>query len=369
MDVVYKINKDLYDYLVSIGARYVTDYERIKYNLQNTRELNLEYLGTYFPRSFIESYKIFCNMFDFFSERQLKFRNAINILDIGSGTGGQLFGLLQAIEPPPLKFKIVKIFTIDGNKDALDLQKDIFDHFNSKSVSGVKFVLYPCYKEFQSPDDHLGYITEKYSDIDIMLSFKFLSETIKPNESGFYAETLKAAEKVLNPNGVLCLVDTTNPIRDNDFVPLYANREIHRYINDTPDTTLRCILPTCCAKNIKKCRRQCTERCFTSFLVPVNYAPSSEKRASKGKITYKLFIKQSSSDNSENLVYDTDCQGECMVDGRQYCRCMHSHERNGTLLKRDGTPLKGRDFENSAFAFKTAQTVATPIIKEDDIPF
>lgn len=307
-------------------------------------------------------------MFDFFSERQLKLRNAINILDIGSGTGGQLFGLLQAIQEK-LKPKVVRIFSVDGNKDALYIQKNIYNYFSNKVVNNYSLQYYPYHKEFLNADDYLGYITEKYSDIDIMLSFKFLSETIKPNESGFYAETLKAAEKVLRLDGVLCLVDTTNPIGDNDFVPLYANREIHRYINNTPDTTLRCILPTCCAKNIKKCRRQCTERCFTSFLVPVNYAPSSEKRASKGKITYKLFIKQSSSDNSENLVYDTDCQGECMVNGRQYCRCMHSHERNGILLRRDGTPLKGRDFENSAFAFKTAQTVATPIIKEDDIPF
>ena len=57
----------------------------------------LNYLGTYFPRSYAESYCIFNNFFEkspyFFSNKE-----ELSIFDFGSGTGGEIIGLITIVE-------------------------------------------------------------------------------------------------------------------------------------------------------------------------------------------------------------------------------------------------------------------------------
>ena len=53
----------------------------------------LEYLGTYFPRSFAEALYIFG---EYFSSHRAEYKDqtSLSIFDIGCGTGGELVGLV-----------------------------------------------------------------------------------------------------------------------------------------------------------------------------------------------------------------------------------------------------------------------------------
>lgn len=57
----------------------------------------LNYLGTYFPRSYVEAYSIFN---EYFQENPfaLQGKDSISILDFGCGTGGEIIGLITAIK-------------------------------------------------------------------------------------------------------------------------------------------------------------------------------------------------------------------------------------------------------------------------------
>ncbi len=56
----------------------------------------LNYLGTYFPRSYAESYCIFCEFFNNFPNHFAN-KEEISIFDFGCGTGGEIIGFLTAL--------------------------------------------------------------------------------------------------------------------------------------------------------------------------------------------------------------------------------------------------------------------------------
>ena len=63
----------------------------------------LNYLGTYFPRSFAESYCIFQEYFARFTPQVLQ-KEELKIFDFGCGTGGEIVSVL----PSNIRFEILK---------------------------------------------------------------------------------------------------------------------------------------------------------------------------------------------------------------------------------------------------------------------
>ena len=102
-----------------------TKFEEVKDTLHMDGRKLQNYLGAYFPRSFVEAREI-CN--DLLNveiiNKTFKNKEEINILDIGSGTGGNLMGLLYCLkENKLLDNKKISVISIDGNEDALEYQK------------------------------------------------------------------------------------------------------------------------------------------------------------------------------------------------------------------------------------------------------
>ena len=62
-------------------------------NIDDDKAKTLNYLGTYFPRSYAESYCIFS---EYFTSNNSDFadKEELSIFDFGSGTGGEIIGLL-----------------------------------------------------------------------------------------------------------------------------------------------------------------------------------------------------------------------------------------------------------------------------------
>ena len=230
------INKTFYNYLYNeLQAKYIIDTFGVEDNLENDKEKNLKYLGTYFPRSFVESYDIYNNLFnndDIFDKYNKK--DTINILDIGSGIGGSLFGLIQVIME---KFnnKQIKIISIEGNKNAIDLQISIFKNlkklipYKNKIHVSCHCIKFKNKNELETKLMKLG----MDGSIDIMQSFKVVNEfyhkDYKSNK-GMYSHLMYLGNKWLKKSGILCIVDVTNKINNTQYASIIFNEEVKKFL-------------------------------------------------------------------------------------------------------------------------------------------
>lgn len=329
------INDKLDSYIFeTLNVKFSPDYSKATSNLENSEEDNENYLATYFPRSFFESYKIFNNIFS----NQLiynKFdeKENIVIVDIGSGTGGNVFGLIQVLVEK-FKGKQIKVYTFDGNQNALEIQKEIFDNYEElfpKSNNHISFVFNNI--KFQGKSDMDGIVKFLDADdkkIDILSSFKFINELYSKSYNtykGMYKKILEFAENNLSDNGIFALCDVTYKLDStNTNIPTYVNRECKAFFKNK-QSTLKYILPKCCCKNINICFR---DYCYSSISFKINHSGNNSDIT---KIVYKLFI------NGElgEKIKDYICNGTmkwCDIE-EDKCYCTNCSFR-GNSTRKDG---------------------------------
>ena len=104
----------LEDFLVSLirefrGA-YAPDSEWVKSTVDYFEDDLRRYLGTYFPRSFLETYEIAVELFGKVFGSGVSTDGELKLLDIGCGMGGASLGLLFAV----LERFAVKKVVLDG---------------------------------------------------------------------------------------------------------------------------------------------------------------------------------------------------------------------------------------------------------------
>lgn len=312
-----KINKKFYDYLYNeLEAKYKKSPSDVESNLENDKEKNLEYLGTYFPRSFVESYYIYSNLFnndEIFNKYNKK--DVIKILDIGSGTGGNLFGLIQVLMER-FHDKEIKIISIEGNKDALDLQVCIFNNlkkilnYNNK-VSGSLY--HVKFKDKNELENKLSKLSMD-GTIDIMQSFKVVNEFYRRDyekNKGMYSHLLHLGNKWLKKSGILCIVDVTNKINNGEYASIIFNEEVRKFMC-SEKSDLEYVIPKCCAVNYKNCRRE--NKCFSRRTFEVNF----DNWIDNSKINCKVFIKPKLGTRIKESILKNVC--EWYYDNTCYCK-------------------------------------------------
>ena len=92
----------------------------------------LNYLGTYFPRSYAESYCIFSKYFKLYLDRFVG-KEEITIFDFGCGTGGEIIGLLDAISECLPQINTVYVVAMDGNHHSLRLFENVIAEYATKT--------------------------------------------------------------------------------------------------------------------------------------------------------------------------------------------------------------------------------------------
>lgn len=169
----------------------------------------LNYLGTYFPRSYTESYCIFEQYFR--NESALwKNKEEISLFDFGCGTGGEIFGLLTAIVEHCKSIKRIKILALDGNKYSLRLYENIMELFKTRCSVDICNAVLPI--KIEDIYDLSIVETVVDSSFDIIMTFKAICEFVSKKrfeEDNPYIHIAKTFIPKLKNNGMILLVDVT----------------------------------------------------------------------------------------------------------------------------------------------------------------
>ena len=190
-----------------LGAIYHRSYQNMTVIDWDKSEV-LSYLGTYFPRSYSESLCIFSDYFQDFAGKWEN-KEQISVFDFGSGTGGEIIGLLTALQ----RFKQLKqinIVAFDGNFDALRLYEQVLARYCSFTDKKLKNRLIP----YKVDDFYDMSVLEKviHESFDIIITFKAICEFVTNQQfetTNPYKHFIRTFLPKLNDGGIMVLVDVT----------------------------------------------------------------------------------------------------------------------------------------------------------------
>ena len=273
-----------------LGAKYSPNHSRFEYNLNlNTGEIKV-YLGTYFPRSFVEVKSIF----EEFSQNSnylslVGERTSVSILDLGCGTGGDLFGLLSFLEKYEPSLESVKLLAIDGSQMALRFFEKIMAEFKKHSRLKIDYRIGPVFIE---SENDLNLISDVLSDkYDLILSCKAICEMLAKRriKNKAYKQTASMLSSKLTDKGIILIEDVTikSPATEK-FIPYMLNAELNEFVAENDEFAT--IYPTACKDKESKC----INGCFFKKEIRVTH---SAKNNDISKIIYRLIGKKPFAEN------------------------------------------------------------------------
>lgn len=273
-----------------LGAKYSPNHSRFEYNLNlNTGEIKV-YLGTYFPRSFVEVKSIF----EEFSQNSnylslVGERTSVSILDLGCGTGGDLFGFLSFLEKYEPSLKSVKLLAIDGSQMALRFFEKIMAEFKKHSRLKIDYRIGPVFIE---SENDLNLISDVLSDkYDLILSCKAICEMLAKRriKNKAYKQTASMLSSKLTDKGIMLIEDVTikSPATEK-FIPYMLNAELNEFVAENDEFAT--IYPTACKDKESKC----INGCFFKKEIRVTH---SAKNNDISKIIYRIIGKKPFAEN------------------------------------------------------------------------
>lgn len=269
------LDKELFDVH---HARYDPDWQKFQHNLDLTEDDLRVYLGTYFPRSYVEAFCIIDNLFQNINYHQTwNGKNDVNILDIGCGCGGNLIGLLTCIEKYLHSVKRINITVIDGNQLALNVLETLINAFATRTTKHIDFT--PVHKKIKTVKDLPDFNPPQF---DFIASFKMGCEIISKGEGlcdNTYYELLSKYANTLSKTGLFLLLDITTKTNTGGYYPQLMNRQVNEFNrNNTGHTTL---VPIPCHLY----EAECMENCFTQKEFRVSH---QEVSSDHSKVAYRI---------------------------------------------------------------------------------
>ncbi|MFW5871629.1 MAG: hypothetical protein ACOCUT_00835 [bacterium] len=267
-----------------LNAIYAPDFQRFEYNLDLTSEEIRKYLGTYFPRSYAESFCIFDNLFQNIGyQKTVADTKTLNILSVGSGTGGDIIGLITAIEKYFPIISEINIFAIDGNNEALIILEQIVDSVQNQSSKKINLKTKQAI--FSSISDFL--IENEFNqNFDFILTFKFVCEIIsigKGKLDNSYYDFVMKFLPLLSENGMCLLLDVTTKPKHTTYNPILMNKQVNQAIRELQKYSS--LIPTPCSVHGEFCFCEC----FHQKTFTVTHSKHSND---KSRVAYRLLVSQ-----------------------------------------------------------------------------
>lgn len=278
-----------------LGASYDPRYKRFAYNDDLTEEEARIYLGTYFPRSYAEHFLIFENLLTnplFRSKYEAK--RHLSIFSIGAGTGGDIVGLLTAIDKFLPASIGITLIALDANQNSLALQKAVIDRYCTISNRVISLTQFCERIESET-------ILKKYADnaipdgsLDVILFAKVGCELHGKHvfgEDNVYEVCLRQFASKLSDSGVFSLLDVTTNVDGQTFMPFILNQGVNRFISRNQEYST--LLPLSCHFYENDCDRPC-------FIQQEFIVSHCKKSKDLSKVCYRIVAKKGFCDSMIN---------------------------------------------------------------------
>lgn len=196
----------IFDDLSACYCRQNKDMVVLEWNKDEIKK----YLGTYFPRSYAESFCIFSN---YLSKESRVYKNCqeLSIFDFGCGTGGELIGFIMAVVKHLPNIKKIMIRALDGNTYALRDLECILEKTSQVLHLDIESYLIPfIIDDFYDIKMVDNIITQSY---DFIISFKAICEFVTKQQfeqQNPYEHIINLFMPKLSSKGVICLADITS---------------------------------------------------------------------------------------------------------------------------------------------------------------
>lgn len=268
-----------------LKGRWDADHEKFESNLLSSQDDNLVYLGTYFPRSYADTFCIFDNLFSVDScHSSLEQKDSLKILSIGCGTGGDIIGLLTALLRNFTQFSDISVYAIDGNPYALSILESVFDRFCITTKCNAHLYVKQTVIDSFSTDclsDWPGV------EFDFIVSSKMIGEIISSGngtKDNAYYDFGKTFLPKLSPSGLCLILDvTTKPLHTSLFFPHMMSDQLNRLMREEDDYEV--LVPICCSQFGKICQNP---RCFQQKEFSISH---SRKSSDKCRVAYRLIAR------------------------------------------------------------------------------
>lgn len=337
----------------NLNAEYAPDFQRFEYNLNLSHEDNLKYLGTYFPRSYAETFCIFDNVFtNDLIKSKYALKTEVSILSVGCGTGGDIMGLLTIINKHFASIKRINVVAVDGNEDALNILSQIVEQANRQFHKDVTlFTRQVVFDRINAIDIN--------SSFDFIITSKLINEIInkgKGRMDNSYYDFAQAFLPMLKEEGFMLILDVTTKVGASEFCPILLNRQVNQFVYEHPDFVS--IIPIPCAN-----KDNCQVQCFSQKEFTISHSRFAND---KSRVAYRILVKKAFSQILQLTRQDKNARYQ--IHPEKYCG-------QGNLVV-DGfylpntTPVVNKDTlkEETSIFVKQPETVQNvPILKTEDV--
>lgn len=250
---------------------------RIREGLHADEAQQRAYLARYFPKSFAESFAIFQSLF---ANRHLaqaipEKRGVLAMLNIGSGTGGDTVGLLEAIAATGHMPDRIDVYSVEGNAFALNYQRQIIDAVTTEHSLPVRLLQH----QVEFPTTRSGFadrltqlLATFQASFDVILTWKSFNEYYHHNRAsalGIYRAFLDVVAPSLSAHGLCVMLDVADSMNGDgvNWFPIIMNNEVKAYLQN-PAATLGHVLPLSCANWATGCTEP---QCYTQRIFRVSF--------------------------------------------------------------------------------------------------
>lgn len=255
----------------------------VVYNPDHTYEFVKLYLGTYFPRSFAEAYGIVTSLMKNDKYKQSFYdSHEINVLDFCCGTGGEIIGLLVALNDNLTNLKRVNINAYDANPDAIRFLYHITESI--KRASKFRFEIHvnsQCIY-IESEQEIQDVVNMSNLQYHFIMSFKAINEFVQHrtfNENNPYELIVSYFSPLLNDKGAFIISDVTTKVSNGTlYYPQMMNSGINKFLKNSQQ--YKSIVPNTC---------YCYEsRCSGCYMQDVFYVSHSKRNNDISKVAYRI---------------------------------------------------------------------------------